>query len=124
MATKVQVTIESELRTVQGKQVRALRREGLIPARIYGQGESVMIQTPQRIFERLIEMHQTTGVIALAIAGQKAPETVVIRHIEREPRSARIMHIDFFRVRMDEIMHGRVPLRLVGESPAAKLSVA
>jgi large subunit ribosomal protein L25 len=122
MATKTQVTIESELRTAQGKQVHALRREGLIPARIYGHGESVMIQTPHRAFERLIETHQTTGVIALAIAGQKAPETVVVRHIEREPRSGHILHIDFFRVRMDEIMHGRVPLRLIGESPAAKIS--
>ena len=122
MAAKTQVTLQAEPRTDMGKHTGKLRREGKIPARIYGHGDSVPVQLDARTFERLRETHQTAGVVYLALTGSKQPETVVVRHIEHEPRSGKILHIDFFRVRMNERMRGRVPLRLVGESPAARLN--
>jgi large subunit ribosomal protein L25 len=116
-----QVTIEAQPRTVLGKQVRALRRQGILPARIYGYGDSVPVQIDERIFERLLEKHQTTGVLLLSIAGQAQGETVLVRHIEHEPRTGRMQHVDFARVRMNVMMHARVPLHVSGESPYAKL---
>ena len=105
-----------------GHQARGVRREGKIPARIYGNGDSVPVQIDGRTFERLLDTHQTTGVIYLALGEGQPVETVLVRHIEHEPRSGKILHIDFFRVRMNERIRGRVPLRLVGDSPAAKLN--
>jgi len=122
MATKEQVQLQTEPRTALGKHARALRREGKVPARIYGHGDSVPVQVEERTFERLRETHQTSGVIYLALGEGQPAETVLVRHIEHEPRSGKILHIDFFRVRMNERIRGRVPLRLVGESPAAKLN--
>ncbi|MBA3825314.1 MAG: 50S ribosomal protein L25 [Ktedonobacterales bacterium] len=122
MATKEQVRLQTEPRTALGHHARVLRREGKVPARIYGHGDSVPVQIDERTFTRLRETHQTSGVIYLALGEGKAPETVLVRHIEHEPRSGKILHIDFFRVRMNELIRGRVPLRLVGESPAAKLN--
>lgn len=120
MATKTQVTIEAEPRTVQGKQVRQLRRQGLLPARIYGHGDSVNIQLDERTFARLRETHQTAGLVMLKVAGAVQPETVLIRHMEHEPKTGDILHIDFIRVRMNELLQARVPLHLVGEAPIAK----
>ncbi len=120
MTTKERVQLHAEPRTALGKHARALRRTGQLPARIYGNGASVPVQLDERTFERLRETHQTSGVIYLDL-GEQA-ETVLVRHIEHEPRSGKILHIDFFRVRMNERIRGRVPLRLVGESPAAKLN--
>lgn len=114
------VTIEAQPRTVLGKHVRALRRQGILPARIYGHGDSVPVQLDARTFQRLCETHQTTGVITLSIAGQAQGETVLVRHIEHDPRTGKMQHIDFARVRMNEAIHARVPLHVTGESPYAK----
>ena len=122
MTTKTQVTLQAEPRTVQGKQVRQLRREGVLPARIFGHGDSLMVQVDERTVQRMRETHQTAGLITLNISGQKLPETVMITHIEHEPKTAKMLHIDFARVVMNEVIHSRVPLRLVGESLAAKNS--
>jgi large subunit ribosomal protein L25 len=115
-----QVKIEAQPRTVMGKQVRALRRQGILPARIYGHGDSVPVQIDERTFARMLEKHQTTGVLLLSIAGQAQGETVLVRHIEHEPRTGKMQHIDFARVRMNVVMHARVPLHVIGESPYAK----
>lgn len=122
MATKTKVTLQAEPRTIQGKQVRQLRRQGVLPARIFGHGDSLMVQVDERTVLRLRETHQTAGLITLTITGQKLPETVMITHIEQEPKSAKMLHIDFARVLMNEAIRSRVPLHLVGESPAAKSS--
>lgn len=120
MATKQQVTLAAQPRTVMRKHVRALRRQGILPARIYGHGDSVPVQVDMRTFERLCETHQTTGVIALSIANQGQPETVLVRHITHEPKTGKMLHIDFARVLMNETMHARVPLHATGVAPAAK----
>lgn len=122
MATKERVTLDAQPRTAQGRHARALRRAGTTPARIYGHGDSVPVQLDTRTFERMRETHQTAGVIYLKLPDSAQPETVLVRHIEHEPRSGKILHIDFFRVRMNERIRARVPLRLSGESSAAKLN--
>ncbi len=120
MATKKQVILQAEPRTVLGKKVRALRRQGILPARIYGHGDPLPVQVDMRTFERMRETHQTTGVITLTIAGQGSGETVLVRHIEHQPKTGKMLHIDFARVRMDEPIRARVPLHVSGTSPAAK----
>lgn len=120
MAEKTQIQLLAEPRTVQGKKVRQLRRVGVLPGRIFGHGESVLVQVDERTFQRMRELHQTAGLLTLTISGQKQPETVMVTHIEHEPKTAKMLHIDFARVLMNEAIHSRVPLHMVGTSPAAK----
>lgn len=121
MATKTHIKLVAERRTILGKQVRALRRQGILPANIFGHGAPTPVQIDARTFERLRETHQTAGIIDISVAGGR-PETVMVRHIDHKPSTGKIQHIDFFRVRMDEILTVRLPLRLEGESPAAKMT--
>src|SRR5262249_27701509 len=48
-------------------------------------------------------------------------ETVVVRHVEREPVTRAIQHVDFLHVELSQPIHARLPLHLIGEAPAVKL---
>lgn len=121
--TSKQVKLNAEHRTVLGKKVRHLRRDGILPANIYGhQLESVAVQVDAREMEKALKAHGATTLYRLVIAPEGEEETVIVRHITRQPATNVIQHIDFFHVRMSEPMRAKVPIRIVGESPAVKLN--
>src|SRR5690348_15996536 len=111
-----QIELSAEPRSVYGKHVRRLRREGIIPANIYGHGASRAIQAPARALERLLAHGGRTGVIAISFDGRS--ETALLKSLQRDPRSGQILHIDFQAVSMEEQVTSVVPIRFVGESIA------
>ncbi|HEX6540308.1 MAG TPA: 50S ribosomal protein L25 [Ktedonobacterales bacterium] len=121
MPTK-QVTLNADRRTIFGKRVKQLRREGILPANIYGnQKDSVAVQVDAYHMERALKTHGPTQLYQLVIAPDGAKETVVVRHITRQPATNFIQHIDFFHVNLTEPIRAKVPVRLVGEAPAVKI---
>ena len=118
MAT--QTRLEAEPRLTFGNQNRGLRRDGKLPANIFGFGESVAVQVDMDTFRRLRMKHQTTGLIELSLNGKV--ENVLVRHISHEPSTGRMLHVDFQRVRMNEPIHAKVLLHVVGDSSVAKLT--
>src|SRR5436305_387334 len=108
--------LSAEPRGVFGKHVRRLRRQGIVPANIYGHGDSRAIQAPARVLEHLLAHGGRTGLIAIAVDGSS--ETALMKGIQRDPRSAQLLHVEFQAVSMDESVTSTVPLRFVGESPA------
>jgi large subunit ribosomal protein L25 len=114
-----QVTLEIENRTVTGKQVRQLRRAGIVPANIYGHGRpSRAVQVNGLAFRKFLNAHGGNRVIQLQLNG--AAEPALVRHIEREPKTGKIQHVDFMHVEMNEKLRARVTVHLVGEAPAVK----
>lgn len=111
-----QLELGAEVRDVFGKHVRRLRRQGIIPANIYGHGPSRAIQAPARTLERLLAMGGRTSVVAIAFDGRT--ETALLKTLQRDPRSGHILHIDFQAVSMEEEVTSVVPLHFVGESEA------
>lgn len=111
-----QLELSAEPRTVYGKHVRRLRREGIVPANIYGHGESRAIQAPMRALERLVAQGGRTSVVAIAVDGRS--ETALLKSMQRDPRSGHILHIDFQAVSMDQEVTSVVPVRFIGESDA------
>jgi large subunit ribosomal protein L25 len=114
--------ITAERRSVLGKQVKQLRRQGLVPANMYGQGrDSVALQLPARdVAMRLLRASRST-LFSLQLDG-KATETVLIKHLQRHPTSGQVLHVDLFRVAMGEKLKTTVPLYFVGDAPAVKES--
>ena len=112
----VQVELTAEVRDVFGKHVRRLRRQGVIPANIYGHGQSRAIQAQARAFEHLLAHGGRTSVINIAFDGRS--ETALLKTVQRDPRSGHIVHIDFQAVSMQEEVTSLVPVRFIGESPA------
>lgn len=109
--------LSAEPREVFGKRVRRLRRDGLVPANIYGHGDSRAIQAPLRVLDVLLAHGGKSGVINIAISGQKA-QTALVKGIQRDPRSGQIVHIEFQAVSMNESVTSAVPIRFTGESVA------
>src|ERR1044071_263970 len=88
-----QLDLSAEPRDVFGKHVKRLRREGIVPANIYGHGASRAIQAPERTLERLLASGGRTGVIAINFDGRS--ETALLKTLQRDPRSGQILHVDF-----------------------------
>jgi large subunit ribosomal protein L25 len=108
--------LKAEQRAVFGKHVRRLRRHGIIPANIYGHGDSRAIQAPARALEQLLTHGGRTGVVSIAFDGRS--ETALMKQIQRDPRSGQLLHVEFQAVSLEESVVSTVPVRFVGESIA------
>lgn len=109
--------LNAQVRTVTGKQVNRLRREGWIPAVIYGRGtESRPLQVPAREAEEIVERAGTSHLITLTI-GKEPAQQVLLRGVQRDPLRRNLLHLDFYRVEMDKPITMEIPVILVGSSP-------
>lgn len=116
-----QVTFAAQKRDVMGKAVKRLRRQGIIPGNIYGLGrESVPIQFNGHDFELFLKRHAATTLLQLKLDGSRALESALVRHVQHEPRTGAIQHVDFLHVKLSDPIKARVPLRYEGESPAVR----
>jgi large subunit ribosomal protein L25 len=116
-----QTELELSPREVMGKATKRLRKVGIIPANIFGHHEaSQAVQVDALAFERLRRTHGARNIITLRLPGPASTQTALIRHVQRDPRNSKIIHIDFFRVSLSERINVKVPLHFVGESPAVK----
>src|SRR5947209_16062845 len=116
-----QTELEIAAREVFGKASKRLRKAGIIPANIFGHHEeSQAVQIDAGAFKRLQRTHRLTGIISLRMPGATDGQTVLIRHVQHDPRTGKILHIDFFRVSMTERINVKVALHFVGEAPAVK----
>ncbi|MFH0942328.1 MAG: 50S ribosomal protein L25 [Chloroflexota bacterium] len=108
-------------RAVTGKKVSSLRRQGITPVHLYGHGvESESLQCETAGLKRLLVQSGRTGLINLQVSGEKAPKNVLVREVQRAPDTGELLHVDFFQVSMAEKIKVKVPLVLVGESPALR----
>lgn len=117
-----QTELEIRPREVMGKATKRLRKAGIIPANIFGHHEnSQAVQIDAVAFDHLVRGHHATGLIALRQPGVSATQTALVRHVQHDPRSGKVIHVDFFRVSLTERITSKVPLHFVGEAPAVKL---
>lgn len=111
------ITLEATVREVIGKHVRHYRRNGQIPATIYGPEF-----TPISLFIGEAELRQVlakaggTHLIELHIGKEVIP--ALARAVQRHPIRGNLLHVDFYRVAMDRPIRAEVPILLVNESPA------
>jgi large subunit ribosomal protein L25 len=112
-------TLNARPRSVVGKQAKALRRQGRIPAVLYGRGaEPQNLEIDMREANRVLTHVSGSTLIELAVDG--AAHQVLVREIQRDPIRRDLIHIDFLQVAMDVAITAAVPLEIVGEAPAVK----
>jgi large subunit ribosomal protein L25 len=116
-----QTVLQISPREVTGKATKRLRKSGIIPANISGhKEESQTVQVEALAFEALKRAHAATSIITLRMSGSDRVQTALVRRVQRDPRSGKILHIDFSRVSLTERITMKVPVRFVGEAPAVK----
>lgn len=113
------IVIEATKRDVIGKKVKALRRQGKLPAVVYGhQFAPLPILLDYRQASRSLAGVSSSHLIDLMVDGQKIP--VLVRERQHHPITGNLLHIDFLAVSMTEALRTFVPLELEGEAPAVK----
>jgi large subunit ribosomal protein L25 len=111
--------IRVDPRTVLGKKVKTLRRGGITPANVYGHRvESQAVQAETATIVQLLRTGARNVIINLHIQGERKPRPVMIRGVQRDPPTGRLLHVDFYQVSLAEKMRTEVPLVLVGKAPA------
>jgi len=113
--------LEVSKREVTGKKVRFLRRQGQVPANIYGHGiDSTAINVDTRSLKHLLAHAGKTDLISLKLDGSKEPVRVLMREVQRNPLTDEPLHVDFYQVRMTEKIKAEVPIGFVGDAPVLK----
>lgn len=118
MSKNVDKTLRARSRDTSGKgAARQLRREGFVPAVVYGHGdETKSLTLDAHDFDRLLSrIHVGTTVVELEVEGD-ASRQVLIREIQRHPVRRDVLHVDFFHIRADEKISIDVPIHLVGDA--------
>ena len=115
-----EVLFKAQHRTVIGKQVRALRRQGLLPAVIYGphMEEPVTISLDFREVTYRLPRISSSAIVTLDVDGNRYP--TLVREKQRHPVTGAFLHLDFQAVKMDEKIRVMVAIELHGEAPAVK----
>ncbi len=110
-------TLQAEKRTILGKNVKKLRREGFTPGNIYGRGiPSVSIQVNSTEFAQLYKEVGGTGLVDISLDGEVRP--ILIQNVHRNPLTRVFLHADMFQVNLKEKIKAMIPVVTVGE-PAA-----
>jgi large subunit ribosomal protein L25 len=113
------VVIQAEKRSVTGKQVRALRREGKLPAVIYGYGiDPLSIVLDARDASRTLANASSSTLVTIELAGKQYPTLVREKQLDFIRNS--LIHVDFMAVSMTEKITANVRVYMEGLAPAVK----
>ncbi len=114
-----EIVLNAKPRSVIGKQVKALRRQGELPAVIYGRStEPVAITLNLREASRTLAGISPSQLITVKVDGKK--HTVLVREKQRHPVRGELIHLDLMAVSMTEKLRATVPIAFEGESPAVE----
>lgn len=111
--------LKSEKRNILGRKVKRLRREGILPANIYGKkAESLAVQVKLDEFQKVFSEVGETGLVELKLEDET--HSVLIHNVQLDPATDRPLHADFLEVDLKEKVTATVPIHLIGESPSEK----
>jgi len=112
---RAKLTVEK--RNVTGKKVKKLRREGILPANIYGKDiKSLSVQVPQKEFEKVFKEVGETGLVDVHLNGELKPS--LIHNVQMDYLHNLPLHADFFQVNLKEKVKTMVPIKTSGEPKA------
>jgi len=113
-------TLNAQAREIVGKKVKALRREGLIPAVTYGhKKDSKNLVIDEREFVKLYNEVGQSTLINLKVDGANAVK-VLIHGIDINPTKQSVLHVDLYQVNLKEKLQTGIPLEFIGVSPAVE----
>ena len=113
------VVIKAEKRDVIGKQVKAMRRAGRMPAVIYGRHtDPIIVSLDSHSASLVLGRLTSSSLVTIDLDGKEYP--ALVREKQRDYIKNRILHVDFLAVSLTETLHASVAVNLVGVSLAVK----
>jgi large subunit ribosomal protein L25 len=118
------IQLNAKTRKKLGRNAKKLRREGVVPAILYGHKiKNINIKVDERDFEEVFKKAGESTLIDLKIISQDGKgevRKVLVHGAQRDPVKGNFLHIDFYQVKMTEKITTEVVLNFVGESLAVK----
>ena len=100
-----------------GKKVKALRRQGIIPANLYGRGiDSASLQAPLDEFRRIFRAVPRNSVVNLKVADEPDVRPVILRDVQRNPVTGDIQHVELFQIDISRPIQSDAQLVLIGSA--------
>lgn len=116
--------LKAQTREKFGRQTKLLRKQGILPAVLYGEGiENLCLEVNEKEFEKIFHEAGESSLIKLEIDGGKSKAKkveVLIHDIYRDPVSEKFLHIDFYHPSTKRQVVVEVPLVFEGKSLAVK----
>lgn len=112
------LTLKGKKRTEVGRKVKNLRKQGLLPANLYGNKiKSQAVEVDFKDFQYIYSKAGESKIVNLSFA-QGEPHPILIHNVQIDYRSRLPIHADFYQVNLKEKVKTKVPVVLQGESPA------
>ena len=109
--------LTGDARTIFGKKLKRIRREGLLPGNVYGKGlNSYPLQIKVSDFEAVYKEAGETGLVDLTFDGKTKP--VLIKNLQMDYNTRTPLHVDFYQVNLKEKVKATVAVVLTGEAKA------
>lgn len=112
------IILKAKLRKLVGRKVKLLRKEGILPANIYG--KKIKSESIQIDLKEFLDVYKKVGDTKLFYINERP---VLVANIQKNPVSDALLHVDFHQVDLKEKVEAKVPVELTGESPAEKQSI-
>ena len=113
------VILKATKRDVTGKKVGALRRQGKLPAVIYGHHieTTPIVLNAAEVLPKLATL-TSSSTLTISLDGKEYP--ALVREKQREPIKKFVTHLDFLVISLTEKMRAKVSIELTGTAPAVK----
>lgn len=115
------VVLSAKIRQDFGNKVKNLRKQGLLPAVLYGpEIKNLPLAVDLKAFKKVYKEAGESSLISLKIEGEEKEFVVLIHGVEKHSLSLKPIHVDFYQPRLKEKVEATVPLVFTGESKAVK----
>ena len=112
------IVLKAKTRKDIGRKVKLLRKAGILPANIYG--KKIKSESIQIDLKEFLNIYKEVGDTKLFYINERP---VLVANIQKDPVSDSLLHVDFHQVDLKEKVEAKVPVELIGESPAEKQSI-
>lgn len=117
--------LKADKRTLFGKKLNKLRKDGILPANLFGKSiESQAIQVKSKDFEKVYKEAGETGIVYIQVADEPKERPTLISALAYNPATGSKYHIDFHQVNLKEKVTAHVPVEIIGECELIKSGAA
>lgn len=110
-------------RELTGSKVKHLRREGQLPASVYGpEIKPVNVVMSTKDFKNLFKQAGYSNLFELTIDEDK-PVRALVKEVQYDPVKEEFLHVSIYQVNMKKEITAEIPLHFIGESPAVKNNI-
>lgn len=120
MANILDLTAQSRQRSGTSS-VRRMRKEGLVPAVLYGRKtESANLKVDSKTFRALMKDSASDNVLVNLKIDETRVQLALVQNVQHDHLKGGILHIDFHAVAMDELIHAQAPIEVIGDAEGVK----